>query len=231
MRKTGKVTVALCPSTLPPFLHSCITILNKSRQPSLRCGRVKHRERNTLIDHLCDHGTYLLVSHILLFSSHCPYGYGYATQAQRTSRRVGISRAPKRTPPPKPQPSKNKKDKIQDGGQGQSPVSTRTLPQPLSPLQPPKKNKKKQNSTLIVRLISTAQTGFFYTTQRPRLGPKLAAVKYDPQGPCVCVCHITSSFQSHPALVWSRHPSIIFHSCPPSSSIASILSAPFSPGS
>ena len=48
----------------------------------------------------------------------------------------------------------------------------------------------RKNSTLIVRLISTAQTGFFYTTQRPRLGPKLAAVKYDPQGPCVC--HITS---------------------------------------
>ncbi|TFK33396.1 hypothetical protein BDQ12DRAFT_615335 [Crucibulum laeve] len=34
--------------------------------------------------------------------------------------------------------------------------------------------------TLIVRLISTAQTGFFYTTQRVRQGPKLRAVKYDP---------------------------------------------------
>jgi len=34
---------------------------------------------------------------------------------------------------------------------------------------------------LIVRLISTAQTGFFYTMQRLRTGPKLAAVKYDPQ--------------------------------------------------
>ncbi|KAF9237363.1 hypothetical protein BU15DRAFT_48823 [Melanogaster broomeanus] len=34
--------------------------------------------------------------------------------------------------------------------------------------------------TLIVRLISTAQTGFFYTTQRVRQGPKLSAVKYDP---------------------------------------------------
>jgi large subunit ribosomal protein L33 len=42
--------------------------------------------------------------------------------------------------------------------------------------------KKKKNRTLIVRLISTAQTGFFYTTQRPRTGPKLAAVKYDPRG-------------------------------------------------
>ncbi|KAH9994432.1 hypothetical protein BJV77DRAFT_943718, partial [Russula vinacea] len=38
-----------------------------------------------------------------------------------------------------------------------------------------------KNSTLIVRLISTAQTGFFYTTQRLRMGPKLAAVKYDPR--------------------------------------------------
>ncbi|KAI6043973.1 hypothetical protein EDC04DRAFT_2646470 [Pisolithus marmoratus] len=36
--------------------------------------------------------------------------------------------------------------------------------------------------TLIVRLISTAQTGYFYTTQRVRTGPKLSAVKYDPIG-------------------------------------------------
>lgn len=36
--------------------------------------------------------------------------------------------------------------------------------------------------TIIVRLISTAQTGFFYTTQRLRQGPKLSAVKYDPKG-------------------------------------------------
>ncbi|KAN0084155.1 hypothetical protein V8E55_007659 [Tylopilus felleus] len=35
--------------------------------------------------------------------------------------------------------------------------------------------------TIIVRLISTAQTGFFYTTKRVRLNsPKLSAVKYDP---------------------------------------------------
>ncbi|KAN0093189.1 hypothetical protein V8E55_003973 [Tylopilus felleus] len=37
--------------------------------------------------------------------------------------------------------------------------------------------------TIIVRLISTAQTGFFYTTKRVRLNsPKLSAVKYDPIG-------------------------------------------------
>lgn len=36
--------------------------------------------------------------------------------------------------------------------------------------------------TMIVRLISTAQTGFCYTTQRLRQGPKLSAVKYDPKG-------------------------------------------------
>ena len=41
--------------------------------------------------------------------------------------------------------------------------------------------------TLIVRMISTAQTGYFYTTKRLRLGPTLAAVKYDPVGQCV-VC-------------------------------------------
>jgi ribosomal protein L33 len=82
---------------------------------------------------------------------------------------------------------KQKKHKFQDGGQGQSPVRMRTLPN-LS------HRFNQKNSTLIVRLISTAQTGFFYTTQRPRLGPKLAAVKYDPQGPCVCATshHIPS---------------------------------------
>ncbi|KAA1468401.1 hypothetical protein DENSPDRAFT_833684 [Dentipellis sp. KUC8613] len=40
---------------------------------------------------------------------------------------------------------------------------------------------KSKARTLIVRLISTAQTGFFYTTQRVRQGPSLSAVKYDPQ--------------------------------------------------
>lgn len=35
---------------------------------------------------------------------------------------------------------------------------------------------------MIVRVISTAQTGYFYTTQRLRQGPKLSAVKYDPKG-------------------------------------------------
>src|SRR5258708_37756028 len=50
------------------------------------------------------------------------------------------------------------------------------------------------NSTLIVRLISTAQTGFFYTTQRLRTGPKLAAVKYDPRGTSLSPHNVTSSF-------------------------------------
>ena len=37
--------------------------------------------------------------------------------------------------------------------------------------------------TVIIRMISTAQTGFFYTTKRVRLNsPKLSAVKYDPIG-------------------------------------------------
>ncbi|PFH46765.1 hypothetical protein AMATHDRAFT_7433 [Amanita thiersii Skay4041] len=39
---------------------------------------------------------------------------------------------------------------------------------------------KAKARTIIIRLISTAQTGFFYTTQRLRQGPKLSAVKYDP---------------------------------------------------
>ncbi|KAI1781584.1 hypothetical protein LXA43DRAFT_674944 [Ganoderma leucocontextum] len=40
---------------------------------------------------------------------------------------------------------------------------------------------KSKARTMIVRMISTAQTGYFYTTQRLRLGPRLAAVKYDPR--------------------------------------------------
>ncbi|KAJ3757594.1 hypothetical protein EV361DRAFT_794534 [Lentinula raphanica] len=38
-----------------------------------------------------------------------------------------------------------------------------------------------QHRTIIVRLISTAQTGFFYTTQRVRQGLPLSAIKYDPR--------------------------------------------------
>ncbi|KAL6308245.1 hypothetical protein BKA93DRAFT_725588 [Sparassis latifolia] len=41
------------------------------------------------------------------------------------------------------------------------------------------------NRTIIVRMISTAKTGYFYSTQRLRIGPKLAAVKYDPRGKCL----------------------------------------------
>ncbi|CCL98526.1 uncharacterized protein FIBRA_00525 [Fibroporia radiculosa] len=40
---------------------------------------------------------------------------------------------------------------------------------------------KSKARTIIVRMISTARTGYFYTTQRLRIGPKLAAVKYDPK--------------------------------------------------
>ncbi|OBZ69024.1 39S ribosomal protein L33, mitochondrial [Grifola frondosa] len=43
---------------------------------------------------------------------------------------------------------------------------------------------KSKARTLIVRMVSTAQTGYFYTCKRLRLGPRLAAVKYDPRGVC-----------------------------------------------
>ncbi|THU99701.1 hypothetical protein K435DRAFT_658434, partial [Dendrothele bispora CBS 962.96] len=39
---------------------------------------------------------------------------------------------------------------------------------------------EKKNRTLVVRLISTARTGFFYSTQRVRQGLPLSMVKYDP---------------------------------------------------
>ncbi|KAI0074648.1 hypothetical protein K474DRAFT_1703895 [Panus rudis PR-1116 ss-1] len=40
---------------------------------------------------------------------------------------------------------------------------------------------KHKAKSIIVRMISTAQTGYFYTTQRVKQGPSLAAVKYDPR--------------------------------------------------
>ncbi|KAH8824260.1 hypothetical protein DL96DRAFT_1467993, partial [Flagelloscypha sp. PMI_526] len=35
--------------------------------------------------------------------------------------------------------------------------------------------------SIIVRLLSTAQTGTFYTTSRLRLGATLSLIKYDPK--------------------------------------------------
>ncbi|TIC02153.1 putative pre-mRNA splicing factor [Wallemia mellicola] len=40
---------------------------------------------------------------------------------------------------------------------------------------------KQKARTVLVRLISTAKTGFFYQCQRPRLSEKLSAMKYDPK--------------------------------------------------
>lgn len=36
-------------------------------------------------------------------------------------------------------------------------------------------------------MVSSAKTGFFYTTQRLRVGPRLSAVKYDPRGVFVAI--------------------------------------------
>ncbi|KAH8551351.1 hypothetical protein K450DRAFT_274052 [Umbelopsis ramanniana AG] len=41
--------------------------------------------------------------------------------------------------------------------------------------------KKAKARVLIVRLMSSAGTGFFYTKQRPRTSPKLSMMKYDPK--------------------------------------------------
>ncbi|PIL36406.1 RNA-dependent RNA polymerase [Ganoderma sinense ZZ0214-1] len=69
---------------------------------------------------------------------------------------------------------------------------------------------KSKARTLIVRMVSTAQTGYFYTTQRLRLGPRLAAVKYDPRAKCYDGINITNlEEQSHPA---SRSTRTVDHS-------------------
>lgn len=95
-------------------------------------------------------------------------------------------------------------------------------PPPLTTSRCDAHNHHKKNSTLIVRLISTAQTGFFYTTQRPRLGPKLAAVKYDPLGPCV------RAIPSHPI---PSHPIYHLPFVPPFPSFSPLysLSSPSAP--
>ncbi len=56
---------------------------------------------------------------------------------------------------------------------------------------------------MIVRMVSTAQTGYFYTTQRLRLGPRLAAVKYDPRGASVYVCLSTNSSITYTGFLWN----------------------------
>ncbi|KAK7681644.1 hypothetical protein QCA50_015378 [Cerrena zonata] len=40
---------------------------------------------------------------------------------------------------------------------------------------------KSKAKSIIVRMISTAQTGYFYTTTRIKQGASLSAVKYDPR--------------------------------------------------
>ena len=41
-----------------------------------------------------------------------------------------------------------------------------------------------ERSTIIVRLMSMAGTGFFYTATRPRAADKMTFRKYDPVGVC-----------------------------------------------
>jgi len=58
--------------------------------------------------------------------------------------------------------------KAKYGHTAQGPVLTNTTP---------------KRRTMIIKLLSTAGTGYFYTTTRPRLAPyKLALRKYDPVG-------------------------------------------------
>ncbi|RKP08271.1 hypothetical protein THASP1DRAFT_29927 [Thamnocephalis sphaerospora] len=41
--------------------------------------------------------------------------------------------------------------------------------------------KKAKARVILVKLLSSAGTGFFYTRSRPRLSPKLSMMKYDPK--------------------------------------------------
>ncbi|OLL21877.1 54S ribosomal protein L39, mitochondrial [Neolecta irregularis DAH-3] len=57
--------------------------------------------------------------------------------------------------------------------------------QPNLRLQPPPHKemaKKAKTRTIIVKLASTALTGYFKTAIRPRASPAIKAVKFDPVG-------------------------------------------------
>ncbi|KAF9142368.1 hypothetical protein BGX30_002797 [Mortierella sp. GBA39] len=55
-------------------------------------------------------------------------------------------------------------------------------PKPGEPPAPDRTLAKKAKArTIIVKLLSTAGTGFFYTTRRPRTTAKLSFMKFDPR--------------------------------------------------
>ncbi|RKP39351.1 50S ribosomal protein L33, partial [Dimargaris cristalligena] len=41
--------------------------------------------------------------------------------------------------------------------------------------------KKAKARTILVKLLSTASTGYFYVRSRPRVSPKLSFIKFDPR--------------------------------------------------
>ncbi|EMR09475.1 ribosomal protein L33 [Pneumocystis murina B123] len=41
--------------------------------------------------------------------------------------------------------------------------------------------KKPKSRIILVKLLSTVGTGWFYTANRPRLSPKLSCIKFDPR--------------------------------------------------
>ncbi|KAI9296271.1 50S ribosomal protein L33 [Neoconidiobolus thromboides FSU 785] len=41
--------------------------------------------------------------------------------------------------------------------------------------------KKAKARTILVKLLSTAKTGYFYVRSRPRVSPKLSFMKFDPK--------------------------------------------------
>ena len=58
-----------------------------------------------------------------------------------------------------------------------------------------KKNKmakKAKARVILVKLLSTAGTGYNYIKSRPRINPKLSLMKYDPVGTFICNCFFSS---------------------------------------
>ncbi|BFZ60254.1 54S ribosomal protein L39, mitochondrial [Saitoella coloradoensis] len=41
--------------------------------------------------------------------------------------------------------------------------------------------KKARSRIILVKLVSTAMTGFFYTMKRPRVNAKMSFIKFDPK--------------------------------------------------
>lgn len=56
--------------------------------------------------------------------------------------------------------------------------------------------KKTKARVILVKLLSSAGTGYNYIKSRPRTAPKLTLMKYDPMGMLHCIALLNHTFGS-----------------------------------